>query len=99
MREEVDRRWRAAFEQLEADMQGHGERIVWGLADGFLLYWNEVRWIQDEDLFILMYRNQDVINQLDVRVFLRVPHDVLKKRRDERHGYHTAGKKADVYVS
>jgi nicotinamide/nicotinate riboside kinase len=73
VREEVDRRWRAAFEQLEADMQGHGERIVWGLADGFLLYWNE-----------------DVINQLDVRVFLRVPHDVLKKRRDERHGYHTA---------
>jgi len=24
---------------------------------------------------------------------LRVPHDVLKQRRHERHGYHTAGKK------
>lgn len=29
---------------------------------------------------------------MDVRIFLRVPHDVLKKRRHERHGYHTAGK-------
>ena len=43
---------------------------------------------------IFFYRHlfKDVIDQLDVRIFLRVPHDVLKKRRHERHGYHTAGK-------
>ncbi|KAF8578663.1 P-loop containing nucleoside triphosphate hydrolase protein [Ramaria rubella] len=51
----------------------HGERIVWAIVDGFLMYWNE-----------------QVINQLDVRVFLRVPREVLQQRRHERHGYHTA---------
>ena len=35
---------------------------------------------------------QDVIEQLEARIFLRVPHDTLKRRRHERHGYHTAGK-------
>ncbi|EKM54169.1 uncharacterized protein PHACADRAFT_185131 [Phanerochaete carnosa HHB-10118-sp] len=38
----------------------------------------------------LLYWNQAVIDSLDVRVFLRVPHDALKQRRHERHGYHTA---------
>jgi len=65
--------WRNSFEQLKSRTKGEGENIVWGLVDGFLLYWND-----------------DVIDQLDVRVFLRVPHDVRKKRRDERHGYHNA---------
>lgn len=35
--------------------------------------------------------HKGVVDTLDVRVFLRVPHDVLKERRHERHGYHTAG--------
>ena len=34
-----------------------------------------------------------MIDLLDVRLFLRVPHDVLKRRRLERSGYHTAGRK------
>lgn len=34
---------------------------------------------------------QEVVDSLDVRVMLRVPEDVLKQRRHERHGYHTAG--------
>ncbi|KXN90122.1 Nicotinamide riboside kinase [Leucoagaricus sp. SymC.cos] len=38
----------------------------------------------------LLYWHKDVIAELDVRIMLRVPHDVLKKRRHERHGYHTA---------
>jgi nicotinamide/nicotinate riboside kinase len=33
-----------------------------------------------------------VIDSLDVRAFIRVPEEVLKQRRHERHGYHTAGK-------
>ncbi|KAK0486078.1 P-loop containing nucleoside triphosphate hydrolase protein [Armillaria novae-zelandiae] len=38
----------------------------------------------------LGFGHQEVIEQLDVRIFLRVPHDVLKERRHQRHGYHTA---------
>ncbi|KIJ67470.1 hypothetical protein HYDPIDRAFT_84316 [Hydnomerulius pinastri MD-312] len=38
----------------------------------------------------LLYWDKEVIDQLDIRIFLRVPHDVLKERREERHGYHTA---------
>ena len=41
--EEVEHRWRTAFEALEMEMKKDGERIVWGLVDGFLLYWNKVR--------------------------------------------------------
>jgi hypothetical protein len=37
-----------------------------------------------------------VIDQLDVRIFLRTPHDVLKQRRNDRHGYHTAGKDISI---
>ncbi|KAJ6558488.1 P-loop containing nucleoside triphosphate hydrolase protein [Mycena vulgaris] len=63
-------RWIAVFDRLAADTT---DDIVWGLVDGFLLYWSP-----------------EVIEQLDVRIYLRVPHDVLRKRRHERHGYHTA---------
>lgn len=42
VRDEVEKRWRDAFEQLEREMEVDGERIIWGLVDGFLLYWNEV---------------------------------------------------------
>jgi hypothetical protein len=41
--EEVAERWRRSFESLETEMKGKGERVIWGLVDGFLLYWNEVR--------------------------------------------------------
>ncbi|KAF4563437.1 ribosylnicotinamide kinase [Pleurotus pulmonarius] len=72
--DELADKWRAHFqglqEKLEAEIK---EKIIWGLVDGFLLYWN-----------------QDVVDQLDVKFFLRVPHDALKKRRHDRHGYHTA---------
>ncbi|KAJ7690668.1 P-loop containing nucleoside triphosphate hydrolase protein [Mycena rosella] len=71
--EERDR-WVAVFERLMRQRAADGgEDIVWGLVDGFLLYWSP-----------------EVIEQLDVRIYLRVPHDVLRQRRHERHGYHTA---------
>jgi len=74
---EVRDRWIEVFEGLRREREKYAnERIVWGLVDGFLLYWN-----------------QEVIDELDVRIFLRVPEEVLKKRRHQRHGYHTAGKK------
>lgn len=42
-------------------------------------------------IFAAHFPEQDVRRQLDTRVILRVPHEVLRQRRDERHGYHTAG--------
>lgn len=66
-------RWTATFQQFAQSTESRGEKIIWGLVDGFLLYWHP-----------------DVIKELDVRIFLRVPHDVLRHRRHERHGYHTA---------
>ncbi|KAJ7039171.1 P-loop containing nucleoside triphosphate hydrolase protein [Mycena alexandri] len=67
-------RWVGVFENLRTQSTTTGdEEIVWGLVDGFLLYWHP-----------------EVIAQLDVRIYLRVPHDVLRARRHERHGYHTA---------
>lgn len=72
--DDVYRRLRDTFERLEIELKENGEKIVWGLVDGFLLYWDV-----------------QVIDQLDVCIFLRVPRDVLQKRRHERHGYHTAG--------
>ncbi|KAF8170292.1 P-loop containing nucleoside triphosphate hydrolase protein [Mycena galopus ATCC 62051] len=74
--EAVRDRWIARFESLHAQCAAGDDAdvdIVWGLVDGFLLYWHP-----------------EVIAQLDVRIFLRVPHDVLRARRHERHGYHTA---------
>ncbi|KAF9467324.1 P-loop containing nucleoside triphosphate hydrolase protein [Collybia nuda] len=69
-------RWIEVFEKIKRDKEiKDDERVVWGLVDGFILYWNE-----------------EVMDQLDVRIFLRVPEEVLKKRRHERSGYHTAGK-------
>jgi len=65
--EKVRKKWIKEFEAIKQD----NERIIWGLVDGFLLYWNK-----------------DVVDQLDVRIMLRVPHDVLKQRRHERHNYH-----------
>ncbi|KAJ7718023.1 P-loop containing nucleoside triphosphate hydrolase protein [Mycena maculata] len=71
---EVRDRWVTVFEGLAARRAAEGsEDIVWGLVDGFLMYWSP-----------------EVIEQLDVRIYLRVQHDVLRQRRHERHGYHTA---------
>lgn len=53
--------------------------IVWGLIDGFLLYWN-----------------QEVIEQLDIRFLLRVPLKTLEGRRKARQVYITA--KGDAWV-
>jgi len=38
----------------------------------------------------LLYWNREVVDRIDVRVLLRAPRDVLRQRRHERHGYHTA---------
>ncbi|KZT65959.1 P-loop containing nucleoside triphosphate hydrolase protein [Daedalea quercina L-15889] len=69
----VSERWKETFTQIAREHEERGERLIWVIVDGFLLYWHP-----------------EIVEQLDVRLFLRVPHDVLKQRRHERHGYHTA---------
>ncbi|PPQ98383.1 hypothetical protein CVT24_004062 [Panaeolus cyanescens] len=71
--EDVRQKWIAEFKRIQESKAASGEKVIWGIVDGFLLYWHK-----------------EVIDQLDVRIMLRVPHDVLKQRRHERHGYHTA---------
>ncbi|KAI9066583.1 Flavocytochrome c [Trametes sanguinea] len=75
----VFRRWSAHFQQVDRQHRENGEEVKWVLVDGFLLYWHP-----------LLSALQEVVKRLDVKVFLRVPHDVLKQRRHDRHGYHTA---------
>lgn len=37
-------RWKVAFKRAEADFEARtGERVIWALLDGFLLYWDQVR--------------------------------------------------------
>ncbi|TDL16669.1 P-loop containing nucleoside triphosphate hydrolase protein [Rickenella mellea] len=74
LEDEVLQGWKNTFEGVRKTREEqHGERIIWGLVDGFLLYWD-----------------REVVDNLDVRIFLRVPEAILKQRRHERHGYHTA---------
>jgi len=63
---EVQAKWKVIFEHASEEMETKGEHIVWGLVDGYLLYWNP-----------------EVASQLDVKILIRVPHDILKKRREE----------------
>lgn len=45
--EAVIRKWSAVFQDLLRDRASHAEeKIVWGLVDGFLLYWDQVRFFQ-----------------------------------------------------
>ncbi|KAH8119621.1 P-loop containing nucleoside triphosphate hydrolase protein [Phellopilus nigrolimitatus] len=70
---EISERWSTIFDRIGKEAEEKGQKVIWGLVDGFLLYWDE-----------------EVINSFNARIFLRVPRDVLKRRRHERHGYHTA---------
>ncbi|KAH7339636.1 P-loop containing nucleoside triphosphate hydrolase protein [Rhizoctonia solani] len=38
----------------------------------------------------LLYWDKEVVDYLDVKIFMHVSEEVLRKRRHERHGYHTA---------
>ena len=38
--------WKAQSEKLAAEhLEKHGEKLVWAIVDGFLLYWDNVRLI------------------------------------------------------
>jgi len=40
----------------------------------------------------LLYWDQEVVDTLDARIFIRVPYDIIKERRAERSVYATAGR-------
>jgi nicotinamide/nicotinate riboside kinase len=48
VRSEIMKLWRDVFEQLEMEMKREREKIIWGLVDGFLLYWNDVNLVAVE---------------------------------------------------
>lgn len=36
-------RWRERFQRIKEERERSGERVVWVIVDGFLLYWDQVR--------------------------------------------------------
>lgn len=81
---------RGRFQALEEAQREKGIRILWGFVDGFLLYWDKASECRfDGALWVNVFDAdgaQDVVDLLDVRFFLRAPHDVLKQRRDDKYG-------------
>jgi len=93
----VANHWAQKFHEIQ-EYARKEEKIdlIWGLVDGFLLYWHPVRpfspiCILPTPRCVWSDRSQDVIRELDVRLFLRVSYGTLKARREKRFGYHTAG--------
>ena len=43
---EVFDRWKKQFERIVQEASASSEEVVWGLVDGFLLYWDDVRSIR-----------------------------------------------------
>lgn len=40
---DVQAKWKGTFKRVSEDMEANGEHVVWGIVDGYLLYWNPVR--------------------------------------------------------
>ncbi|CAE6430367.1 unnamed protein product [Rhizoctonia solani] len=78
------------FREVEAQWDTKGIDVIWALLDGFLLYWDKVMSFSVFRVGINLTGLQEVVDQLDVKIFVHVPEEVLRKRRHERHGYHTA---------
>jgi hypothetical protein len=92
-------RWKERFEALvKEEREEDGIEWKFVIVDGFLLYWDPVssggrRRDSTEKLEYILFPNaQECVSQYDVRVFLRVPHDLLKSRREERAQYITQSK-------
>jgi nicotinamide/nicotinate riboside kinase len=73
-----------------------GGEIIWVLADGFLLYWHPVHPFVTLLIWLLTHNPQGIVRELDIRLFLRVSYKTLKRRRENRFGYNTAGTNAVV---
>ncbi|KAK7021927.1 ribosylnicotinamide kinase [Paramarasmius palmivorus] len=78
---EIISAWKMRSEQLASEhLEKYGEKLVWALIDGFLMYWDE-----------------RIVSNLDVCVFLRVPENIARERRESR-AYTTPGvKEGDIW--
>ncbi|KAJ3575354.1 hypothetical protein NP233_g1165 [Leucocoprinus birnbaumii] len=86
--------WRRKSERIASDhLEKYGEKLVWALIDGFLLYWDEARTTISSAVclksWLIMLKR--IVSDLDMRVFLRVPEDVARKRREARAYYTPEG--------
>lgn len=70
--EDIAKRWKSKFSDFHIP-SSETEEMVYVIADGFLLYWDE-----------------ECRKSYDVQFFVRESENVLRKRREERQGYHTA---------
>ncbi|KAK7693427.1 hypothetical protein QCA50_002995 [Cerrena zonata] len=67
--------WRRRSEKLASEhLESHGEKLVWAIVDGFVLYWDK-----------------RVVQDLDIRAFIRVPEDIARSRREARSYYTPEG--------
>lgn len=82
--EQVFQRWQRGFEELTKQQREQGVELIWVIVDGFVLYYDKVSRGCETGLLLT---SQDIVDMLDIRIFLRVPYDVLKKRREERQVY------------
>ncbi|KAJ3511279.1 hypothetical protein NLJ89_g4196 [Agrocybe chaxingu] len=60
--EEVRDRWVSEFERLKKERGEKGEKIVWGLVDGFLLYWHKIVYPAYLEAHEEVFENGDVEN-------------------------------------
>ena len=88
--DEYKRKWVSEFSSFRGE-------TMWIILDGFLLYWHPVSDPMSTNYSCYLQSFQDVLQQIDVRFFLRVPRDVLEQRRYERD-YYTAGEGSDMPV-
>jgi nicotinamide/nicotinate riboside kinase len=56
----LQEKWEAAFAKFKAQQNSKGTKIVWGLVDGFLLYWHPVRVGRNEIIIINSFRKRVV---------------------------------------
>ena len=43
MEDERLARWRDVFTRIQREHEAAGEKLIWVMVDGFLLYWDKVR--------------------------------------------------------
>jgi nicotinamide/nicotinate riboside kinase len=95
--DEVDREARRLIAEVERAANERNEDLHFGILDGFLNFYDPVRQpaVGDDGPRAdttgrpRPASEQEVLAQLDVRIFLRVPYATLKRRRESRNEYVT----------
>jgi nicotinamide/nicotinate riboside kinase len=96
--------WTARFQDLgQRCLIAANTKVIWVLVDGFMLYWDQVcnapRSKKSSHNVFGTIHFQDVIRQLDVCMFLRIPKHILKKRRGARFRFLTQPEGTQAFVN